>query len=114
MSKPKRTKEKKGGGSLISISDLLASAKPVDMSKWYEEQEKLEKQRREREAREAKIEEERIKNLSCPVCKSTNKHRHTESTSNGIMGPGYHSRITSDYYICMDCGIHYTDLNKKK
>ena len=59
-------------------------------------------------------EEKRISDMKCPSCDSTDKGHHVKYESNGIIGPGSHSRVTEDYYICQKCGIHYSDLNYKK
>ena len=73
------------------------------MRKKQEEQKEINKQ----------LELERINNMICPVCKSTNKQHIIKSKSNGILGPGHYSTITDNYFICKDCGVHYSDLNKK-
>ena len=80
--------------------------KPFDSDDWDKRQEKRKK--------EVKQEEKRIKNIKCPCCKSTKKSHVINSENNGIMGPGYHSRITDEYYLCLGCGVRYEDLNKKE
>jgi len=87
---------------------------PIDMSKYFEEQHKAYLENVLRYERETKQEKQRIKKLECPACKSKEKKYHCESKNNGIYGPGYHSTITNEYYICGKCGIHYSDLNKRK
>lgn len=67
------------------------------------------------EQRVAQIaEQQRIDQMVCPICKSNNKFRHMLTENNGIFGPGYSSHVILDFYICNDCGVHYSDLNKKK
>jgi len=85
----------------------------IDWEARKKDQEKKIKASQERYEKESKEESARIENMECPCCKSTEKERFLKSIDNGICGPGYHSRITDDYYVCQGCGIHYTDLNKK-
>jgi transposase-like protein len=74
--------------------------------------------KRERLEQEAKLkkeqeENERINKIKCPICKSTNKHHHKKYQNNGIMGPGAASWITEEYLVCLNCGIHFSDLKNK-
>lgn len=75
-----------------------------------------EQQRLEQEAKKKKEQEEteRINKIPCPACKSTNKHHHKKYENNGIIGPGSASWLTEEYLVCLDCGIHFTDINKHK
>jgi transposase-like protein len=75
-----------------------------------------EQQRLEQESKRKKEEEEkeRINKIPCPVCKSTNKHHHTKYENNGIMGPGYSSWLVDEYLVCLQCGIHFSDLRKNE
>jgi len=59
-------------------------------------------------------EEERIKKLVCPVCKSTDKAHIIKSGSNEIYGPGYCSWVLDEYYVCKECGVMYQDITKLK
>lgn len=82
-----------------------------DFNTRLKERQKLE---RESKQKEKEKEVERIKTIKCPACKSTNKHHHQKYGSNGIMGPGRTSWLVEDYLICLDCGIHFNDVNKGK
>ena len=73
-------------------------------------QEKIEYEARMKKEQEEK---ERIDSIKCPACKSTNKHHHKKYQNNGILGPGSTSWITEEYLVCLDCGIHFSDLKKK-
>jgi hypothetical protein len=62
---------------------------------------------------EARLKEkQRIAEIPCPLCKSTDKHHQISSSSNGICGPGHYSRIDDEYFICKSCGVMYKDLHK--
>lgn len=87
---------------------------PIDMSKYFEEQQKAYLNDILRYEKETKQEYQRIEKLECPACKSKKKKYHCERNSNGIYGPGHHSFITNEYYICENCGVHYSDINKKE
>jgi transposase-like protein len=88
-------------------------AKPVDMKKVYEDRKKQIESAQKKWDAEYKKEQKRIENLFCPCCKSKEKSHVLKSTSNGVFGPGYHSTVTDDYYVCMNCGAHYSDIKKK-
>ncbi len=96
-----------------SMEEILKDAKPIDMSEYYKRMDEERKIAEERYSSALKEEETRVKNMKCPLCKSKKKERNISSVSNGVMGPGHHSRKIADHYICMDCGIHYSDLNKQ-
>lgn len=61
-------------------------------------------------------EEQRILDMECPVCKETHKNNIIITQRNGpvIYGGRNPDSKVSDYYVCMGCGIHYSDINKKK
>ena len=82
-----------------------------DFGARLKEQERLEWENKKKKEQEEK---NRIDKIPCPVCKSINKHHHTKYKSNGIMGPGSASWLVEEYLICLDCGIHFTDLKKVK
>jgi len=63
---------------------------------------------------EEKEEQERIDKLKCPSCKSTDKEHIIKSNSNGIIGPGYHSWLIDEYFVCNNCGIMFKDISKRK
>lgn len=60
-----------------------------------------------------KKEDLRISDLYCPLCKSKNKESINITKNNGIIGPGYHSKLLDSYYCCKSCGIMYKDIAKK-
>jgi DNA-directed RNA polymerase subunit RPC12/RpoP len=64
--------------------------------------------------KQEETEAKRLENIECPLCKSKNKKHINIRKNNGIIGPGYHSSSIIDFYLCLDCGIHYSDINKKK
>jgi hypothetical protein len=80
-----------------------------DFGARVEEQKRIE---REAKLKKEQEEKERINKIKCPACKSINKHHHTKYQNNGILGPGAASWITEEYLICLDCGIHFSDLKK--
>jgi hypothetical protein len=71
--------------------------------------------RKNKEYLETKEKEEaRIALIECPSCKSTDKEHIIESNSNGIIGPGYSSWVTNEYFVCNNCGTMFKDISKKK
>lgn len=95
--------------------DIMKDAKPLDMSKYYTERDNLREIARKEYENAIDEERRRIEELTCPVCACHDKKRFIHSTaSNGIYGPGHVSKITDDYFICNNCGVHYSDLNKKE
>jgi transposase-like protein len=88
--------------------------KVVNMSNWHNRRKLQEETENNRKIEEQRLEKERIDNIHCPVCKSTNKHHHIKRESNGIMGPGHSSWMTENFLICKDCGVHYNDLKSFK
>lgn len=76
---------------------------------WY--QKHLEEKRKAAEEARKK-EENRIKKIKCPSCKSTSKEHVIKSDSNGIIGPGYRSWIKEEYFVCTKCGTMFKDLEK--
>ena len=93
--------------------EIMKNAVPVDMEALYKRAHELKEKQEQKEAEERRLEKIRIDNMTCPLCKSNSKAHHVVSNSNGIMGPGHYSSPVMDYYVCKDCGIHYSDLNKK-
>lgn len=85
---------------------------PIDMSNFYANQKKREQAELERKRLEAEQEKNRIGEIKCPVCKSTDKIHHIKRQSNGIYGPGHSSWVTENYLICKSCGVHYSDVSK--
>ncbi len=100
----------------LTVTDIFKNGecKPVDMKAHLEKREKEIKEDQQRYEAEVAAEKERLKDLSCPVCKNTDKKHVVISKDNGIIGPGYHSRVLQDYYVCQGCGIMFVDLNKKE
>ena len=87
---------------------------PIDMSNFWADTIKRREDEQELKRKEREQEEERINNIECPICKSTDKIHHIKRNSNGIMGPGHSSWVTDDYLVCRSCGIHYDDVSKLK
>jgi len=87
---------------------------PLDMSNFWADSIKRKEEEEERKRKEEELEQERINNIECPVCKSTDKIQRIKRKSNGVMGPGFSSWVTDDYLVCRDCGIHYDDVSKLK
>ena len=86
--------------------------KPVEFDPdWYGKHLR-EKTRLEEEAR--KKEEDRIKKIKCPSCKSTSKDHVVKRNDNGIFGPGYSSWIVDEYFVCKKCGTMFKDMEKIK
>ena len=77
---------------------------------WQEEKRKKEEAAKRAIARE----ERRVKNMKCPVCQSTKKEHVVKTDNNGVFGPGGHSWVTEEYYVCKNCGAMYKDLKKPK
>lgn len=61
-----------------------------------------------------KAEEDRIKKIKCPSCKSTGKDHIEKRNDNGIYGPGYCSWIIDEYFVCKKCGTMFKDMEKYK
>ena len=80
-----------------------------DFGARVEEQQRIE---REKKLKKEQEEKERIDKIKCPACKSTNKHHHKKYQNNGIIGSGSASWIVEEYLVCLDCGIHFSDLKK--
>jgi transposase-like protein len=76
---------------------------------WYGKQIESEKKAKEQAI---KIEHERIGKLKCPSCDSTMKEHIVKSDNNGVFGPGYRSWVRDEYFVCLECGTMYKDLNK--
>lgn len=94
--------------------ELMKNATTIDISEVNKRMHERIKQIEAEQAEARRLEKIRIDNMKCPLCKSQEKEHHVVRTSNGIIGPGHHSAPVMDYYVCKDCGIHYSDLNKKK
>jgi protein-arginine kinase activator protein McsA len=78
---------------------------------WYEKH--LEEERKAEETAR-KAETDRIKKIKCPSCGSTSKDHVEHRDDNGIIGPGYSSWITNEYFVCRKCGTMFKDLEKYK
>ena len=83
------------------------------MGQFFKDQLEREKADEKRYLDEVNAEADRVKKMECPLCKSVEKRRFVNYETNGIIGPGSYANIKEDYYICLKCGIHYHDLNKK-
>lgn len=82
-----------------------------DFGARLKEQERLEWEFKNKKEEEEKV---RINKIKCPACKSTNKHHHKKYENNGILGPGCSAWLAEEYLVCLDCGIHFGDINKIK
>lgn len=78
---------------------------------WYENSMKI---KREEEEKIHKANEDRIKKIKCPSCKSTLKDHIEKRNDNGIIGPGFTSYIIDEYFICTECGTMFKDIEKMK
>jgi protein-arginine kinase activator protein McsA len=110
---------KKIKSSFSSIEEKLKKkgilGEPMELDPdWYEKS--IAKRQAEIDA-ERKAEEDRIKKIKCPSCKSTSKDHIVKRDDNGIFGPGYSSWIIDEYFVCKKCGTMFKDMekyNKKK
>lgn len=93
------------------FKDGTENVKPLEIN--FEEKEK--KLKTLQEFWDKKKEEDilRINEMKCPACKETNKEHVVKTENNGVIGPGYHSYVVDDYYVCKSCGVHFSDVNKK-
>ena len=78
---------------------------------WYTKHLKAEEEAKEKARKE---EEERIKKIKCPSCKSISKEHVVKSENNGIFGSGYSSWVIDEYFVCNKCGTMFKDLFKIK
>jgi transposase-like protein len=85
---------------------------PIDMRSIYKDMEESRKREEEKKRIEIENETSRINSITCPACKSTDKHRHIKRGDNGVFGSGFQSWIIDEYLICKSCGIHYSDVTK--
>lgn len=92
---------------------LSKHAKPVNMNSLYEETQKRLEILQNQWDKMYKEEQDRINDMECPLCKSKDKNHIVKYVSNGVFGPGYHSKVTDDYYVCNSCGIHFSDLKAR-
>lgn len=87
---------------------------PLDVGDFGARMKERQRIEREEELKKEQEEKERIDNIKCPACKSTNKRHHKKYENNGILGPGSASWIVEEYLVCLNCGIHFDDINRKK
>jgi len=93
------------------IDNILKKGVPVDLDpNWYKKH--LQAQE-EAKIKALKEEHERIGKLKCPSCDSTMKEHIVKSDNNGVFGPGYRSWVRDEYFVCLECGTMYKDINKK-
>lgn len=93
----------------------LEGFKPLEIdweARRKEQQEQIEADKKRYEE-EVAIEAKRVKKMCCPACKGTEKNRIRKTENNGVYGPGCRSWVVDDYYICLGCGVHFTDLKQK-
>ncbi len=43
----------------------------------------------------------------CPLCKSDNVKHEELTRSNEVCGPGHHTWIIMEYWVCEECGIMF-------
>lgn len=72
--------------------------------------EEVMKERKKANERVQKLEEGKLNDVKCPVCKSTNKKHVVHRENNGVLGSGYASWITDDYFVCQDCGVMFKNI----
>lgn len=97
-----------------TTEELRKQATIIDPASIYEAFRKMEEREEEERQRKERAEQNRIDRMECPVCHSNDKTRHNIVKDNGVFGPGYESHVVMTYYVCNDCGVHYSDLKKKK
>lgn len=85
----------------------VSYVEPINFN--YEEYEKLEAAKQKEAERLEKL---RIDKIKCPSCGSTNKEHVVKREDNRIIGPGFRSWITDEYFVCKDCGTRYEDITK--
>lgn len=78
---------------------------------WYEKY--IMEERKKKEEIEER-EKERIVLIKCPSCESTMKRHIVKREDNGIIGPGHRSWVVDEYFVCLECGTMFKDLNKIK
>lgn len=108
----KESKRVKIKSQFATEGELLEFEKNVD--KAFDAHLKFEEERKRKQKELNDIESQRVADLSCPSCKSKEKQLHQHTTNNGIIGSGFKRTIHNEYYICLGCGIHYTDVYKLK
>lgn len=96
------------------ISEEALKIFEENIDKAFDNHLKIEEERKRKQEELELIESQRISDLSCPSCKSKEKQLNQITTNNGIIGNGYRMKIHDEYYICLGCGIHYTDVFKLK
>jgi transposase-like protein len=97
-----------------TTENLRRQATIIDPVAIHEAFLKMQKGEEEEAAHKAMVEKNRIDQMECPVCKSNDKSKNNLIKDNGVFGPGFESHVVLTYYVCNDCGVHYSDLNKKK
>ena len=98
----------------ITFERNLNKFSEINMNDLYKYNKEREEKEFEKYNQEIEAKKERVEKLNCPACKSIKKSCYRKYESNGVMGPGGYSKIVEEYYICQNCGIHYSDLNKKE
>ncbi len=95
----------------FSFRDLFESEeayqnrnKPIQQERFDEYFGKQQKAKEDAEKKEA----QRISKIKCPSCQSDKKDRFERREDNGIIGPGYSSWVVEAYWICTNCGTHFS------
>jgi len=102
--------DKSSTKTIRKISSLTGKIVDLDPD-WYG---KMMREKEEAEMAARKVEEDRIKKIKCPSCKSTNKNHVVKRNDNGIFGPGYASWVVDEYFVCNKCGTMFKDMEKIK
>lgn len=103
-----------------SMPEGFQKMDPVELQKKFKETQKEDEKKvkadKLRYEKDLKIEENRFKNLPCPVCKNKNKDRKRITHMDGpvIYGGRNSVDVLADYLICQNCGVMYVDLHKKE
>jgi hypothetical protein len=112
----KNKRDNKSKRQVINFDTITEGVKieKIDTSKVIARLRKSKKEEQKLKAEKRALEEERIRNIKCPVCKSKKKSHFVDRVSNGVYGRGHNSYVKNEYLICENCGVHYSDLKKMK
>jgi len=100
--------------SKLKKLEKLTAEKSTDWVDYNKTIMEINKDKKKKEELEEQIENTRIANLKCPVCKSDKKHHVIKKNNNGKYGPGYSSWEIENYFVCLNCGVMFKDLKNEK